>query len=114
MDDQNKKRFLWGTLLAWAPWVPTLVGLSYAFRGISNSKATGLAAVAGGLAASFVLWGIVAMVVSQVGAIVFLSRSFSREHLVGALFSVVSICSSVLMLALTCLLLWFAWFQASH
>ena len=114
MDDPNRKRFLWGASLAWAPWVPTLIGLGYAFRGISNSKATGLAAVAGGLAESFVIWGIVAMVISQVAAIVVLSRSFSRERLVDAVFSVVSIGLSVLMLALTCLLLWFVWFQARH
>ena len=72
------------------------------------------AAVAGGLAESFVLWGIVAMVVSQVAAIFWLSRSFSNEHLVRSLVSALSICLSVLMLALTCFLLWFAWFQARH
>jgi len=114
VDDPNTKRFLWGASLAWAPWVPTLIGLGYAFRGIWNSKATGLGAIAGGLAESFVLWGIVAMIVSQVAAIVWLSRSFSYEHPVRSLLSVLSICLSVLMLALTCFLLWFAWFQARH
>lgn len=86
--------------------------MGYAFRSISNSKATGLAAVAGGLAESFVLWGIVVMVVSQVAAIVLLSRSFSRDRLLDAGIAVVSMCLSTLMLSLTCLVVWFAWFQS--
>ena len=28
MDDQKKKRFLWGVVLAWVPWIPTLIGLA--------------------------------------------------------------------------------------
>ena len=114
MDDPNRKRFLLGASLAWAPWVPTLIGLGYAFRGISNSKATGLAAVAGGVAESFIIWGIATMITSQVAAIVWLSRSFSHEHPVRGLVSGLSICLSLLMLVLTCLLIWFAWIQARH
>ena len=57
MDDLKKKRFLWGAALAWAAWVPTLIGLGNAFSGISREKATGLAAVAGGLVEMFVVWG---------------------------------------------------------
>lgn len=46
-DALSKKRFLWGLLLAWAPWVPTLIAIGYVI-GINNSKATGLAAVVWG------------------------------------------------------------------
>jgi len=34
VDQLKKRRFLWGALLAWAPWIPTLLGMGYAFRGI--------------------------------------------------------------------------------
>jgi hypothetical protein len=47
VDDELKhKRFLWGAALAWAPSIPLMIGLGYAFVGIGNSKATGLAVVA--------------------------------------------------------------------
>ena len=114
MEDANRKRFIWGASLAWAPWVPNLIGLVYAFRGISNSKATGLGAIAGGMAELFVIWGIATMFVSQAAAIVWLSRSFSSEHPVRSLVSGLSICLSILMLTLTCFLIWFAWLQARH
>jgi hypothetical protein len=110
-DEAKKKRFLWGASLAWTPWVPTLIVLGYAFRGISNSKATGIAAVAGGFAEVFVLWGIATMIVSQVGAIIWLSRSLSREYVVRSVISGFSICLSLIMLAVACFL---AWFLARH
>lgn len=100
MDDPTKKRFLLGVLLAWAPWVPTLIGLGYALRGISSTKATGLAAVAGGFAEMLVLWGITTMLISQIVAIVWLWRSFSRNNALRNLVGAASICMSGLMLAL--------------
>jgi len=57
-DTLNKKRFLWGLLLAWAPWVPTVIGIGYLFVGLSDSKATGLAVVVGGMVELLVWWGI--------------------------------------------------------
>jgi hypothetical protein len=111
-DELRQKRFLWGVALAWAPWVPTLIGFGYALRGISNSKATGLAAVAGGFAEGFALWGIGTIVIGQFAAIIWLSRSFSREHWMRNAVSVVSMCLSGLMLVIMCCVLWFAWFQA--
>jgi len=62
MNDLATRRFLGGLLLAWVPWIPTLVGLGYAFRGISSQKATGVGAVAGGVAESLVLWGLLSMI----------------------------------------------------
>ena len=61
-DTLNKKRFLWGLLLAWAPWVPTVIGIGYLFVGLSNSKATGLAVVVGGMVELLVWWGIATMI----------------------------------------------------
>jgi site-specific recombinase len=107
-----KKRFLFGVMLAWAPWIPTLIGLGYGLRGIFSTKATGLAAVAGGITESLVLWGIASMIFSQVSAIVLLTRSFSREHLSRNLVSTVSIVSSSVTLALLGGYLWMLTFLA--
>jgi hypothetical protein len=112
MDDANNKRFLWGVLLAWTPWIPTLVGIGYALRGIWQQKATGIGAVAGGAAELFVVWGIGAMIISQVAAIIWLYRAFSREHWMRNVVSAVSMGLSGLMLVTVGFFLWFAWFQA--
>lgn len=43
MDEVEKKRFLWGVFLAWAPWVPVLLAVGRGiFKGISEQKATGI------------------------------------------------------------------------
>ena len=107
MDEPEKKRFLWGVSLAWAPWVPMLVGLANAFKGISEQKATGLGAVAGGLAEAFTLFGMAATLVFEVSAIVLLVRAFSGKHRLRSLFSFVSIFLSALMIFL---LGWCVWF----
>jgi hypothetical protein len=99
-DTLNKKRFLWGLLLAWAPWVPTVIGIGYLFVGLSDSKATGLAVVVGGMVELLVWWGIATMIISQVAAIVWLFRSFSGAHIPRSLIAAVSIFASGLMLFL--------------
>jgi len=114
VEELKKKRFLWGVLLAWAPWIPTLIGIGYAFRGISEQKATGLGAVAGGLTELFVVCGIGAILVGQVAAIVLLFRTFSPGHWVRSSFSMLSICASGLMLFLVGLFFWLSWFQTHH
>ena len=114
MDELKKKWFLWGVALAWAPWIPTLIGLFYALIGVWAQKATGVGALAGGLAELFVVWGIVAILVSQVAAIILLFRAFSPGHWMRSLLSVLSICLSGLMLLLVGLFLWFAWFRSHH
>lgn len=70
--------------------------------------------MAGGLAESFVVWGVLAMVVAQVAAIVWLAKSFAPEHGLRNLVSVVSIVLSGLMLVLVCLFLAAIWFSAHH
>jgi|SRR5580704_12010551 hypothetical protein len=113
MEDQiGRRRFRWGTALAWGPWVPTLIGLGYAFRGVGNSKATGLAAVAAGLAEIFVIWGVGAMFIGQVLAIVLLVRTFSSQRWMRTIFSLLSIAMSTLMLVLVGLFLWAAWYES--
>ena len=111
MDDVSKRRLLWGALLAWSPWVPSLIGLGNAFRGISEQKATGLGAVAGGLSEIFILWGIGGVLIGQVVAIVLLSRTFSSGHWIRSLFAVLSIGLSVLTLLLVGIFVWFYWFR---
>jgi hypothetical protein len=88
VEDLKKKRFVLGVLLAWAPWIPTLIGIGSAFRGISEQKATGFGVVAGGLTEMFVLSGIGAILISQVAAMVLLFRAFSPGHSARTLFSV--------------------------
>ncbi|SRR6266852_2335405 len=62
MDERRKKLFLWGILLAWLPFVPDILN---AFKGITAQKATGLGAVAGGVAQSLFWFGLVVTVVSD-------------------------------------------------
>lgn len=107
MNERPSARFWWGVMLAWAPWIPTLIGLGYAFL---NTKATGLAAVAGGIAELLVLWGFLTMLVSQAVAVIWLWRSFSRNNVLRNLFGVASIGVSGLMLLLMVFFVRFAWF----
>jgi hypothetical protein len=114
VDELKQKRFLWGVALAWAPWVPTMIGFANAFRAISNTKATGLAAVAGGIAEMYALLGLAATLICEVSAMVLLFRAFSRGHGVRSAFSVLSICMSGLMILVFCLSLWLFWFESHH
>ncbi len=107
-DEVKKKRFLWGVLLVWAPWIPIMIGLGHA---LIEQKATGIGAVAGGLTELFVVWGIGSILIGQVAAVVLLFRAFSPGHSIRSLFSVLSICLSGLMLLLVGLFLWLSSFQ---
>src|SRR6266567_699378 len=111
MDDilthERKRRwFVWGTVVTCTLSIPLIIGISNAFRGISTEKATGLAAVAGGLAEGYVTFGVVLAFAMSITAIFLLSRSFARGHGVRSLFSLVCICWNALMLALAGLFLW--------
>lgn len=110
----SKKRFVWGLLLAWVPWLPMMGGLRYLLIGINNSKATGLAAVAASIAEGLVLWGVVAMFISQLAAIIWLSRTFSRDQWIRGVLTLISIGMSTLMLTIMGLFLWMVWFQTRH
>jgi hypothetical protein len=114
MDPSKKKRFLWGVLLAWAPWLSTIIGLGYTFRDISAEKAIGLEAVAGGLMETFLLFGLLATFVFEVAAIVLLVRAFERGHWLRSWFLAFSLCFSGLMLLLFGIFLWLSWFRMRH
>ncbi len=114
MDEVKKKRFLWGVVLVWAPWIPTLIGIGYAFRGVTEQKATGLGAVAGGLSESFFITGIGAILIGEGVAITSLCRSFSPGHWVRGLFSALSIGLGGLMLLLVGFFFWLSWFHLHH
>jgi len=112
--DIDQKRFAWALVLTWAPWLPTLLGLVNVFIGIKNSKATGLAAVSGGIGEMLAMWGLVTMIVAQGVAIVWMFRSFSRDHWGRNIVSLVSIGMSGLMLMMVGFFLWAVWFQTRH
>jgi len=111
-DDLKQRRFLWGVALAWAPWLPMTIGLGYVFRGISNSKATGLPVVAGGFVEAYVMIGLAATLICEVSALALLFRAFSRGHGARSAFSVLSICISGLMIFLFSLSVWLFWFES--
>jgi hypothetical protein len=113
-SDLKQKRFLWGVALAWAPSIPIVIGLGNAFVGVGNSKATGLAAVAGGFAEMYVLLGLAATLICEVSAMVLLFRAFSSGHGVRSVLSVVSICVSGLMILFFGFSLWIFWFMSHH
>lgn len=113
MDDVKEKRFLLGLLLVWAPWLPTLIGLANAFRGISTEKATGVAVVAGGLSEMFILVGLVTTTVFQVVALVFFVRTFETGHRFRNLFSAISMLFGMIMLLLVGLFVWVNWTRAT-
>jgi hypothetical protein len=105
-DERRRKYFIWGTVLTWTLSAPLIIGILHAFRGISEEKATGLGAIAGGLAGSYATFGLVLAFVLPVGAIVMLVKSFSVGHRMRTVFSLLYICWSALTLALAGLFLW--------
>ena len=114
----EKKRFLWGVSLAWAPWLPLLfgviLGLINAFKGISEQKATGISGLIGGLVEGFATSGLVAVVVVEMSAIVLLVRSFCREQPLRSLFSALCICLSAFTIFLLGYCLWFVLGRYPH
>jgi len=111
----QKKRFRYGLVLAWVPLtffiVPTAIGIIRALAQVSNEKATGLAAVAGGFAEVAATFGLVVIVASEVVAIAMLVRTFSRSHMTRNLIAIFSVgCSGLLLLVLGL----FLWFGTGH
>ena len=91
-----------------------MIALGYVLWGIAGSRATGIAAVAGGFAEGYALMGMAATLICEVSAMVLLLRAFSRGHGVRSAFSALSICVSGLMILLFCLSLWLIWFARHH
>jgi hypothetical protein len=108
--DPEKKSFAWGIGLAWIPiGLLVLPGLVNGWGGISQEKATGLAAVAGGMVEALSNFGLIAFVVCELAAMVLLLRVVKREQWGRSLVAVVSVVCSVIFLALTGLAVWWLW-----
>ncbi|MGA2962289.1 MAG: hypothetical protein ABSD96_11500 [Candidatus Korobacteraceae bacterium] len=106
-DKTMKDRFLKGVLLAWVSFFVFIVpGLIYSFRGISENKATGMGAVAGGVSEGLMTFGVAAMMITQIASIILLARTFEKGHSLRSLFSVVSICCSLLLVSITAVFVW--------
>ena len=114
MDERAKKRFFWGVLLAWIPALPLVFTLIGGLRDLSTSHATGLAAVAGGLAEVYLTLGVGLTLVFEATAIVLLFRSFSRGELMRSLFTIASLCCSALILFLFGIFVWLFFFKIPH
>ena len=112
LEITQKKRFRYGLLLAWVPLiffiVPTAIGIIRAIAQVSSEKATGLGAVAGGVAEVAATFGLVVIVASEVVGIVMLVRTSSRNHPIRTVFAIVSVVCSGLLLLVLGLFLWFA------
>jgi hypothetical protein len=105
--DCPSRRFLWGIVIAGISSTPFVFLFANAFRGISSEKATGLAAVAGGLTEVYVTFGLILTFVLPIASIVFLCRSFSREKQIRKLLSLLFIVWSSFMLLVYGLCGWF-------
>lgn len=77
-----------------------MIEFGYVLRDMWTAKATGLAAVTGGFAEMLVLWGVATLLTSQLVAIVWLWRSFSRNNFFRNVVGVATIAMSGLMLVL--------------
>jgi hypothetical protein len=108
--DAEKKRLLWGAGLAWVPalmvMIPTFMN---GFRGISQEKATGLGALAGGMVEALVTFGLVAFVACQMAAIMLLAREIRRGGVGRAAFCLASMGFSLVMLTVMLLTIWWWW-----
>jgi len=103
--EKETPRLLWGLLLAWVPLLFFVLPVFTVFRGVSEQKATGVGAIAGGFSEALVSFGFVTMVVFELAAIVFLARALSRSHPARTLLSLLSIGCSGLMIAVLTLFL---------
>ncbi|MCU1271235.1 MAG: hypothetical protein JWN74_2529 [Acidobacteriaceae bacterium] len=106
--DQGKKQLLWGLVLAWSTAIPVSIGL---IRKASVTSANGLDGVLDSVVIPYMVFGLAVTLLSQVGAIVLLIRSFAGAYRV---FSFLSICWSGLMLFLSSLCMWELLGQVIH
>ena len=79
IHDPKRKFFLRGTIVTGTLSIPLVIVFFHAFRGIFAAKATGLSAIAGGLAEAYVTLGVLLSLGLPVGAIVLLLRSFPQD-----------------------------------
>jgi hypothetical protein len=88
--------------------VPTAIGIIRAIADISSEKATGLAAVAGGVGEVVATFGLMVLFAAEIVGSVLLVRRSSRNHPIRTVVAIVSVfCGGLLPLVLG-LFLWFA------
>ncbi len=108
---RSRKWFLRGVVLACISSIPFIILFFNAFRGMSQEKATGLGAVAGGLTEAYVTFGFIMTFVLPIAAIVLLSRSFTGGNLPHKVFSLLFIAWSGCMLLVYGVGGWFVFVQ---
>jgi hypothetical protein len=99
--DGPRKWLLWGALLAGVSSIPFFILFFNFLRVLSPAKATGLAAVAGGLAEAYATFGLILTFALPVAAIVLLRQSFSRGNPTHKGWSLLFILGSAFLLLLT-------------
>jgi hypothetical protein len=112
--ETNAKRFLWGAVLVWVPWIPILAAFGKVLYQVSRVKATGVSAVAGGFTEILLIYGVAGTFVAQLSAVVLLSKSLLPGHPVRNFFSILSLCLSGLMIVIIAAFLWLSWSWAHH
>ena len=113
-DDRKKTFFLWGSIFAWTPFIPPMIGMLNAFKGISEQKATGVGAAAGGIAGGYAALGVICSFVLPVAAIVLLVKSFDAGHRMRTVFSLLFIGWSLLALVLVGFSVWMSLIYLPH
>ncbi|HWR13597.1 MAG TPA: hypothetical protein VN577_02120 [Terriglobales bacterium] len=105
----RKQSFLWGVALAWIPFL-LFFGIMFrgAFRGMSETKATGVGVVYGSLAEALVLFGAVSLLGVTIAAAVMLVRSFTAGRLGRNLLISVSLACCALTILFLAILFWSA------
>lgn len=108
MSGEERKRtlFLWGIAFSFIPLIPFSVGLLKFLEPMSEQKAIGVGAVAGGMADAYLVFGIILTVALPLAGIVLLVRSLSKAHRMRSALSLVCICWSALTVALAGLFAW--------
>jgi hypothetical protein len=109
--DRRKAWFLWGMVLVGTSSILFLGMFFNAFRGMAQDKATGLAAVAGGLTEAYVTFGLILTFVLPIASVVLLGRSLSGANRMRKLFSLLFIVWSSFIFLLYGLCAWFFFVQ---
>lgn len=105
--NQNATGFRWGVVITLVLSIGPVLGMFNMFRGISTQKATGLGAVAGGLAEGYAAVTMILVFVLPLVAIVFLGKSLSKKPGSRSVISLLCIGWNGIMLVLSGLFVWF-------
>jgi hypothetical protein len=105
-QDPKKRMFFYGMLLTLLILVPSIISIMVSFRGISEQRATGLGAVAGGISEAYAIYGMAFTIVAPIVVIVFFIKSLAPGHAFRSLISWLLIGWSSLMLTYFALGAW--------